>query len=63
VDVPSVVGLTPAEADAQLSKAGLEANVFEVPSIEPAGTVVAQHLSAGSYARAVRLNVSTGTPQ
>jgi eukaryotic-like serine/threonine-protein kinase len=65
VDVPSVVGLTRAEADAQLSDAGLEANVFEVPSIEPAGTVVAQHPVGGRLrqGQAVRLNVSTGTPQ
>jgi beta-lactam-binding protein with PASTA domain len=65
VDVPSMVGLTRAEAEAQLSDAGLEANVFEVPSIEPAGTVVAQNPVGGQIRQgeAVRLNVSTGTPQ
>jgi beta-lactam-binding protein with PASTA domain len=65
VDVPSMVGLTRAEAEAQLSDAGLEANVFEVPSIEPAGTVVAQNPVGGELRQgeAVRLNVSTGTPQ
>ena len=65
VDVPSMVGLTRAEAEAQLSSAGLEANVFEVPSIEPAGTVVAQNPVGGQVrqGQAVRLNVSTGTPQ
>ena len=64
VDVPSVVGLTQADAQAQLADAGLEANVFRVPSIELAGTVVAQH-PVGGQARegsAVRINVSTGTP-
>jgi eukaryotic-like serine/threonine-protein kinase len=65
VDVPSLVGFTRAEAEAQLSDAGLEANVFEVPSIEPAGTVVAQNPLGGQLreGEAVRLNVSTGTPQ
>ena len=65
VDVPSLVGLTRAEADAQLSDAGLEANVFEVPSIEPAGTVVAQNPVGGQLrqGQAVRINVSTGAPQ
>ena len=65
VDVPSVVGLTRAEAEAQLSDVGLEANVFEVPSIEPAGTVVAQNPVGGQLRQGepVRLNVSTGTPQ
>ena len=65
VDVPSMVGLTRAEAEAQLSDAGLEANVFEVPSIEPAGTVVAQNPVGGQLRQGqpVRLNVSSGTPQ
>lgn len=64
VDVPSVVDLTRAEAEAQVRDAGLEPNVFEVPSIEPAGTVVAQHPLGGQARRgsSVRLNVSTGTP-
>jgi eukaryotic-like serine/threonine-protein kinase len=63
VDVPSVVGLTRAEAEAQISDAGLEANVFEVPSIEPAGTVVAQHPVGGQIreGQPVRINVSNGT--
>lgn len=64
VVVPTLVGFTRAEAEAQLSDAGLEANVFEVPSIEPAGTVVAQNPVSGQLRQgeAVRLNVSTGTP-
>ena len=64
VDVPSIVGLTRAEAEAQISDAGLEANVFEVPSIDPAGTVVAQHPVGGKIreGRSVRINVSNGTP-
>ncbi len=64
VDVPSVVGLPQADAQAQLADLGLEANVFRVPSIEPAGTVVAQNPVGGQVedGSAVRLNVSTGTP-
>ena len=62
VDVPSLVGLSRAEAEAQLSSAKLEANVVEVPSSEPAGTVVAQSPPSGQLRQgeAVRLNVSSG---
>jgi len=62
VDVPSVVGLSRADAEAQLSDAGLEANVVDVPSDDPAGTVVAQNPVGGTLRKgsAVRLNVSTG---
>lgn len=65
VDVPSVVGLAQADAQAQLADLGLEANVFRVPSIEPRDTVVAQNPVGGQakIGSAVRLNVSTGTPQ
>jgi serine/threonine-protein kinase len=62
VDVPNVVGLTRAEAEAELSSAKLEANVVEVPSAEQAGTVVAQN-PVGGQARegsSVRLNVAQG---
>lgn len=62
VTVPNVVGLSRAEAEAQLSTAKLEANVVEVPSTEVAGTVVAQN-PVGGQARegsAVRLNVAQG---
>ena len=63
VEVPNVVGLTRAEAEAELSSAKLEANVVEVPSTEQAGTVVAQN-PVGGQARegsSVRLNVAQGT--
>jgi serine/threonine-protein kinase len=65
VDVPSLVGQDQASAQAQLSDIGLRANVFRVPSIEPAGTVVAQHPVGGQIreGEAVRLNVSTGNPR
>jgi len=62
VEVPNVVGLTRGQAEAELSNARLEANVVEVPSDEPVGTVVAQN-PVGGQARqgtAVRLNVSAG---
>ena len=64
VDVPTLVGLQQADAQAQLADLGLEANVFRVPSSEPAGTVVAQNPVGGQaqVGSAVRLNVSTGTP-
>jgi serine/threonine-protein kinase len=64
VDVPSLVGETRASAEAELADLGLKANVFEVPNIEPAGTVVAQNPLGGKLreGEAVRLNVSTGTP-
>jgi serine/threonine-protein kinase len=62
VTVPNVVGMPRAEAEAQLSTAKLEANVVEVPSTQPAGTVVAQN-PVGGQARegsTVRLNVAQG---
>ena len=62
VTVPNVVGMSRAEAEAQLSTAKLEANVVEVPSAEVAGTVVAQN-PVGGQARegsTVRLNVAQG---
>jgi beta-lactam-binding protein with PASTA domain len=62
VEVPNVVGLSRAEAEAELSTAKLEANVVEVPSSETAGTVVAQNPVAGQARQgsSVRLNVSQG---
>lgn len=62
VDVPALVGMTRAEAVAELEGIALEANVVEVPSSEPAGTVVAQNPPAGRLRQgeAVRLNVSAG---
>ena len=64
VDVPNVVGLSRGEAEDELSSAGLEANVVEVPSADPEGTVVAQNPTGGEARQgsSVRLNVSTGTP-
>jgi serine/threonine-protein kinase len=62
VDVPSLVGHPQAEAQSQLADLGLEANVFRVPSIDPAGTVVAQNPPGGQVrvGSAVRINVSNG---
>ena len=62
VDVPNVVGMTRGEAQAALSSAQLEANVVEVPSDEPVGTVVAQNPVGGQVQQgtAIRLNVSAG---
>ena len=64
VDVPNVVGLSRADAEAELSSAGLEANVVEVPSIEPEGTVLAQNPTGGQLREgsSVRVNVSSGSP-
>ena len=64
VDVPNVVGLSRGEAEDELSSAGLEANVVEVPSADPEGTVVAQNPTGGQAREgsSVRLNVSSGTP-
>jgi serine/threonine-protein kinase len=62
VEVPNVVGMTRGQAEAALSNARLEANVVEVPSDEPVGTVVAQNPVGGQAQQgtAVRLNVSAG---
>jgi len=62
VDVPNVVGLTRAEAEAELSGAKLEASVVDVPSDEVEGTVVAQNPVGGKLRQgtAVRINVSSG---
>jgi len=62
VTVPSVVGSTQSDATTQVTAAGLKPNVVQVPSTEPAGTVVAQHPAGGQAQRDsfVRLNVSRG---
>jgi eukaryotic-like serine/threonine-protein kinase len=62
VDVPNVVGLPRAEAEAEIDSAKLEANVVEVPSVEPEGTVVAQNPAGGTARQGstVRINVSNG---
>ena len=64
VTVPDLVGQTEADAKAQLTQLNLQANVVNVPSPEPKGTVVAQNPLSGTTARAdslVRLNVSDGS--
>jgi beta-lactam-binding protein with PASTA domain len=63
--VPDVVGQTGKQAVALLRAAGLGARVVEVPSSEPAETVVAQAPKASAKApksTVVRLNVATGAP-
>ncbi len=62
VPVPNVVGMTRGQAVAELSNVQLEANVVEVPSDEPVGTVVAQNPVGGQAQQGstVRLNVSAG---
>ena len=62
VAVPNVVGMTRGQAEAELSNVQLEANVVEVPSDEPVGTVVAQNPVGGQTQQGstVRLNVSAG---
>ena len=63
VKVPDVLGQRAADAGANIRKVGLVAKVFNVPSVEPKGTVVAQNPQPGSeLARGdtVRINVSSG---
>jgi serine/threonine-protein kinase len=64
--VPDVVGQTSKQALALLRAAGLGGRVFEVPNVQPVGTVVAQNPKGGRLAGPsviVRLNVSSGAPQ
>jgi eukaryotic-like serine/threonine-protein kinase len=59
--VPEVVGLRSSEATSQLRDAGFDVRLVQVPSQEPAGTVVGQSPSAGAEAERgseVRLNVA-----
>jgi serine/threonine-protein kinase len=63
VEVPSVVGQTRDSAVAELTDAGLDAQVEEVSSDTEAGVVTAQSLKAGTLVvegTRVRINVSTG---
>jgi serine/threonine-protein kinase len=63
VEVPDMVGENQADAQEQLRNLGLGTNIVQVPSAEPAGTVVAQNPAPGTTARIgsnVRLNVSAG---
>jgi serine/threonine-protein kinase len=63
VQLPSLVGRSADSAETELEQLGLQANVVEVPSREPAGTVVAQHPGAGRarVGSTVRLNASKGS--
>ena len=63
VDVPNLVGRLRGDAESELSGLGLKANVVEVPSAQPAGTVVAQNPASGKARQgsAIRLNVSSGS--
>lgn len=64
VKVPSVVGLTQGDAVTQLTAAGLKADLNNVSSAEPVGTVVAQKPPSGAEAdkgSTVIVNVSKGT--
>jgi serine/threonine-protein kinase len=66
VAVPNTVSLTEADAVASLTKAGLQADVVQVPSNARAGTVVAQNPTSGTTVdpgATVRLNVSKGRTQ
>ena len=61
--MPKVVGMDLATAQKTLSQANFTAVPTNVPSLQPAGTVVGQSPSAGSHAilgSAVALSVSTG---
>ena len=63
VDAPNLVGLTEKAARDRLAAAGLAVRLFEVPSDEPQGTVVAQNPGSGervSKDARVRINVSKG---
>ena len=61
--VPDVVGLQEGEAVSKLRASGFEPRIFDVPSSEPQGAVVAQQPAGGEQAppdSRVRINVSTG---
>ena len=65
VVVPRVVGQEQGAAVGALTKLGLKPALKNVPSAQPAGTVVAQNPPAGKEVdkgSQVKLNVSTGTP-
>jgi serine/threonine-protein kinase len=64
--VPNLISLSEADAVAQLTDAGLKADVVQVPSSQKAGTVVAQNPAFGAKVdpgSSVRLNVSKGRTQ
>ena len=64
--MPGVVGKSLADAVATLTSAKLTANPQNVPSDQPAGTIVAQDPKAGTVVvegSRVRINVSNGPKQ
>jgi eukaryotic-like serine/threonine-protein kinase len=66
VAVPNLVGLSEADAGKAIDTAGLTAVVYDVPSAEPKGFVVAQEPAAGertARGSRVRINVSTGAQE
>jgi eukaryotic-like serine/threonine-protein kinase len=66
VAVPELGGLTEAQANAALRRAGLRPSVVRVPSNAPRGTVVDQNPPGGTRAprgSTVRVNVSSGAAQ
>ena len=66
VAVPDVTGHSQQDAVNDLQQAGLNVNVAEVGSTQPAGTVVAQSPRAGSKVQQgsnVRINVARSAPQ
>lgn len=66
VNVPNLRGLTEAQAASKLTAAGLQANVFRVPSTQPEGTVIAQQPAPDQRVQKgaqVRINVSRGVTQ
>lgn len=66
VAVPNTVSLSEADAVAQLTDAGLKADVHQVASNAQAGTVIAQNPKGGTSldpGSTVRLNVSKGRTQ
>ena len=63
VRVPDVVGDSRDQAVSELTQAGLEPNVFRIPSLQPVDTVLATAPKAGTEVikgTAVRVNVSSG---
>jgi serine/threonine-protein kinase len=62
VDVPSELGKQGSEARVELGQLGLSVAIVQVPSDQPAGTVVAQAPASGPvrHGSKVRLNVSAG---
>jgi serine/threonine-protein kinase len=62
VDVPSELGMTVDQAQSDLAAKGFKATVTNVPSDQPAGTVVAQSPTGGQARKGsnVQLNVSKG---